>query len=216
MSDKPDEQENAVTPDGDGVAAAQHVADAADSEPSIDQEADPVARIATLETELAELRDQYLRKSADFDNYRKRMLREKEEFAAYSNRDLLSDIVTIIDDFERAIRSADESKDFNAFHDGVLMIEKQFTGMLERKWNLVRFDSVDQEFDPQVHEAVVTEEREGLDAPRVAEDYQKGYMLRDRVLRPAKVKVAMPRSRPAGGEPAQDTNAEATDDPSGT
>ena len=149
-------------------------------------------RIAELEAENAELTDGLLRKTADFENYRKRMLREKEEFVAYANRELLLDIVSIIDDFERAIRSADESHDFTAFHDGIVMIEKQFTSMLERKWRLARFDAVGEEFDPQRHEAMMTEERPDHEQSMVIEDFQKGYMLHERVLRPAKVKVSMP------------------------
>jgi molecular chaperone GrpE len=149
-------------------------------------------RVAELEGEIARVTDGLLRKSADFENYRKRMLREKEEFAAYANRELLLDIVSIIDDFERAIRSADESHDFTAFHDGIVMIEKQFTSMLERKWKLTRFDSVGEEFDPQQHEAMMTEERDDHEQSMVLEDFQKGYLLHEKVLRPAKVKVSMP------------------------
>jgi len=150
------------------------------------------ARIAELESASTELTDSLLRKTADFENYRKRMLREKEEFATYANRELLLDIVTIVDDFERAIRSADESHDFTTFHDGIVMIEKQFTSMLERKWKLVRFDSVGEEFDPRRHEAMMTEERSDHEQSMVLEDFQKGYMLHERILRPAKVKVSMP------------------------
>jgi molecular chaperone GrpE len=149
-------------------------------------------RVAELEAQVAEVTDSLLRKTADFENYRKRMLREKEEFVAYANRELLLDIVSIIDDFERAIRSADESHDFTAFHDGIIMIEKQFTSMLERKWKLTRFESVGEEFDPQQHEAMMTEERADHEQSMVLEDFQKGYMLHEKVLRPAKVKVSMP------------------------
>ena len=154
-----------------------------------------------MEAEVAELTDTLLRKTADFDNYRKRMLREKEEFAAFANRELLLDIVSIIDDFERAIRSADESHDFSAFHDGIVMIEKQFTSMLERKWELTRFDSVGEEFDPQRHEAMMTEDRADHEQSMVLEDYQKGYLLHEKVLRPAKVKVSMPGG--AGASPQE-------------
>lgn len=151
-----------------------------------------VMRIAELEAEVAELSDQLLRKAAEFDNYRKRMLRERESVFVEANRALLLDIVDIIDNFERAIKSADESHDFTAFHDGIVMIEKQFISMLERKWELVRFDSVGEEFDPQRHEAMFTEERPDHAHSMVLEDLQKGYLLRDKVLRPAKVKVSMP------------------------
>jgi molecular chaperone GrpE len=103
-------------------------------------------------------------------------------------------VIQIIDDFERAIKSSEESRDFDAFHDGVALIEKQFTSMLERKWGLQRFDSEGEEFDPQKHEAVTTEEVEDDGETRVLEEYQKGYFLHDRVLRSAKVKVSVPKS----------------------
>ncbi len=150
--------------------------------------------VSELADEISDLKDQLLRKSADFDNYRKRMIREKEELGAYANRELLLDIVPIVDDFERAIRSSEESKDFDSFHNGVVLIEKQFISMLERKWKLVRFDSAGEEFDPERHEAMMTEESDDVEQPTVAEDFQKGYMLGERVIRPAKVKVAMPKA----------------------
>ncbi len=184
--------------------------DAAVSDEGTD-ELDPHAALTELETELAEVREQLLRKSADFENYRKRMLREREELYSFSNRELLLDIVPIIDDFERAIRSAEDSRDFDAFHDGIVMIEKQFISMLERKWKLTRFDSVGEEFDPQRHEAMMTEPVPGHDRSIVLEDFQKGYLLNSRVLRPAKVKVSMPV--PASeGEKALDDGDAATDD----
>lgn len=150
------------------------------------------SKIEELTSEVSSLKDQYLRKQADFENFRRRMQREKAETATYANQQLLLDIITIIDDFERAIKSAEESRDFDAFHDGIVMIEKQFTSMLERKWGLQRFDSEGDEFDPQKHEAVASEPAPGADSAKVAEEFQKGYMLHDRVLRSAKVKVAMP------------------------
>jgi len=180
-------------------AAAETPADAVDGVP------DPELELGKLEHEIADLKNQLLRKSADFENYRKRMQREKEEFASFANRDLLLDIVPIIDDFERAIKSGEESHDFDAFHDGIVMIEKQFTSMLERKWKLVRFDSEGEEFDPQRHEAMMTEPVPGHDHSIVLQDFQKGYLLNDRVLRPAKVKVSMPA---AGGEESRSADGE--------
>ena len=194
-----DHDENQVAAEGnepeDGAVAPEQdeSQSAASSTADIENEtAGPEASISALEDELADLREQLLRKSADFDNYRKRMQREKEEFAIYANRELLLDLVPIIDDFERAIKSGEESQDFTAFHDGIVMIEKQFISMLERKWRLSRFESVGEEFDPQRHEAMLTEEVPGHEQSMVLEDYQKGYLLNERVLRPAKVKVSMP------------------------
>lgn len=149
-------------------------------------------RIAQLESENSELKNQYLRKQADFENYRRRMTRDKEEAVSYANQQLLLDLTSVIDDFERAIKSADESRDYDAFHDGIVLIEKQLTSMLERKWGLSRFDSEGEQFDPQKHEAVMTEPRNDHQESMVIEDFQKGYMLHDRVLRSAKVKVSMP------------------------
>ncbi|TVR90752.1 MAG: nucleotide exchange factor GrpE [Spirochaetaceae bacterium] len=150
------------------------------------------AQISELEAENSELKDRYLRKQADFENFRKRSIREREETVAYSNQQLLNDLVTVIDDFERAVKSAEESRDFDSFHNGIVLIEKQLTSMLERKWGLKRFDSEGEEFDPQRHEAVLSEPSEEFEHPTVLEDLQKGYFLNDRVLRSAKVKVAMP------------------------
>ena len=157
------------------------------------------ARIEELEGELeksdaeiVDLKDQFLRKQADFENFRKRMFREKEDSIQYANSNLISDLVTIIDDFERAIKSSEDSKDFDLFHSGIELIEKQFISMLERKWGLKRFESVNEEFDPQLHEAINMEESDEYDTQVVLEDYQKGYMLHNRVLRHSKVKVSMP------------------------
>jgi len=183
--------ETVVEPDAEAEAEAS-AENGLDEQAGLTPEERLETRIAELEAGNAELTDGLLRKSADFENYRKRMLREKEEFAAYANRELLLDIVSIVDDFERAIRSAGDSDDFSAFHDGIVMIEKQFTSMLERKWKLTRFDSAGEEFDPQQHEAMMTEERSDHEQSMVLEDFQKGYMLHEKVLRPAKVKVSMP------------------------
>jgi molecular chaperone GrpE len=145
-----------------------------------------------LQQENSELKNQYLRKQADVENFRKRMVRDKQEAVSYANQQLLLDLTAVIDDFERAISSAEESRDYDAFHDGIVLIEKQLTGMLERKWGLKRFESEGQSFDPQRHEAVTTEPRGDHESSIVLEEYQRGYTLHDRVLRSAKVKVSMP------------------------
>lgn len=176
----------------DGAAAD---AEGVDERGSSGEEAAGAASgdVAALKAELSELNDRYLRKQADFENYRRRVTREREEIRLASNQQLLLDLTSIIDDFERAIRSSEESRDFDAFHGGVELIERQLTGMLERKWGLTRFDSAGEPFDPQKHEAVTAEERDDTEEQIVLEEYQKGYLLGDRVLRPAKVKVSTPR-----------------------
>jgi molecular chaperone GrpE len=160
----------------------------------------------SLQKRIEELEDQYLRKQADFENFRKRMFREKEEAIKFANSSLIIDLITIIDDFERAIKSAEESQDFTTFHQGIEMIEKQFVSMLERNWGLSRFEGAGEGFDPEKHEALFMEESKDVDSPQVVEDYQRGYLLHNRVLRPAKVKVLMPVSK--SEEAAVDTNQE--------
>jgi molecular chaperone GrpE len=152
----------------------------------------PEAKIEELEKKLADLNDQLLRKAADFENYRKRMVREKQELTDFSNQNLLLDLLPVIDDFGRAIKSAETSKDIASFYDGVIMIEKRFTTQLENKWGLKGFNSVGEPFDPNRHEALQMEKSGEIDEPVVKEEYEKGYLLKDRVVRFAKVKVLMP------------------------
>jgi len=149
-------------------------------------------RVKALSAEVADLKDKFLRKQADFENFRKRMLREREEAARYANAALLTDLIGLIDDFERAIHSGEESKDFTSFLQGITMIEKQLVEMLESRWGLKRFASVGEAFDPNRHEAVQRVEGPSDAKPTVVEDYQKGYYLHERVLRPARVKVMVP------------------------
>ncbi len=163
-------------------------------------------KIAELEQENSELKDQYLRKQADFENFRKRMFREKEEAIKFANSSLLEDLITIIDDFERAIKASSSAQDVESFKTGIEMIEKQFVGLLDRKYGLKRFDSAGTEFDPERHEAINTEETADHDTSMVVEEYQKGYFLHDRVLRHAKVKVSIPVSKEYGAEHDEQDN----------
>ena len=159
--------------------------------------------IAGLAAEVNDLKDQLLRKQADFENFRKRLIREREDAIRFANSNLLLDLVEVIDNFERAIKSSEESEDFAAFHEGIELIEKQFTNMLESKYGLNRFESKDQDFDPERHQAIAVEEKDDIDHQIVVEDFQKGYMLHDRVLRHAKVKVAMPATQSSMDDSAE-------------
>jgi molecular chaperone GrpE len=161
--------------------------------------------VADLEARLAEAKDQFLRKAADFENFRKRMIREKQEAVDFANQALLLDLIPIIDDFERAIQSAGTSKDFNSLYEGIGMIEKRLTSQLETKWGLKRFDSAGEPFDPNRHEALMMEKSAKIDEPVVQEDLLKGYTLKDRVIRSAKVKVLMPET---GGQNSQGETVE--------
>jgi molecular chaperone GrpE len=164
-------------------------------------------KIAELEARLTEAEDQYLRKAADFENFRKRMNREKQDAIDFANQSLLLDLIPIIDDFERALKSSETSRDFNSLYEGIGMIEKRLSSQLESKWGLKRFDSEGEPFDPNRHEALMMEKSAEITEPKVAEDLLKGYTLKDRVVRSAKVKVLMPEN-PAREEPAENAEGE--------
>ncbi|MDR2019264.1 MAG: nucleotide exchange factor GrpE [Treponema sp.] len=161
----------------------------------------PEEKLASLEAQLAEAKDQYLRKAAEFENFRKRMNREKQDTIEFANQNLLLDLIPIMDDFERAIKAAETSQkaaaDFDAFLEGISMIEKRLGVQLENKWGLKRFDSAGEIFDPNRHEAIMMDKSPEITEPVVQEDFLKGYTLKDRVVRSAKVKVLMPEV-PAG------------------
>ncbi|MCE1194928.1 nucleotide exchange factor GrpE [bacterium] len=147
--------------------------------------------IASLRAEVAELNEKYLRKLADEVNFRKRMAREKEETQKYAVASLLGDLIPILDDFDRGISSSDVSKSFDQLHEGVVMIRKQLSQMLENKYALQRFEPKGKPFDPNRHEALFAEPSD-VEEPMVSEVYLPGYALHDRVLRTAKVRVRIP------------------------
>jgi len=157
-----------------------------------------------LGVKLADLNDQYLRKAADFENYRKRMAREKQELTEFANQNLLLDLLPVLDDFERATKSAETSKDFASLYEGIVMIQKQLASQLENKWGLKRFDSEGELFDPNRHEAIQMEKTAGIAETVVKEDYVKGYLLKEKVIRYAKVKVLVPADG-EGGTPDGET-----------
>ncbi|MDR1655727.1 MAG: nucleotide exchange factor GrpE [Treponema sp.] len=160
------------------------------------KELTPEEKIAELEAQLADAKDQYLRKAADFENFRKRMNQEKQTSIEFANQSLLLDIIPIIDDFERALQAAGTGQkspaDFDTLCQGISMIEQRLSSQLESKWGLKRFDSEGEPFDPNRHEALMMEKSAEVTEPVVAQDLIKGYMLKDRVIRSAKVKVVMP------------------------
>jgi molecular chaperone GrpE len=162
------------------------------------------AQLVDLTTQLADARDQLLRKAADFENFRKRMNQEKQGAIEFANQTLLLDIIPVIDDFERALLSAETSAELvelpagKALLDGIAMIEKRLVSQLESKWGLKRFNSAGEPFDPNRHEAMMMEKSPDVEEPMVKEDFAKGYTLKDRVIRAAKVKVLMPQEEGSG------------------
>ena len=127
----------------------------------------------------------YLRLMADFQNFKRRVEKEKSDIYAYANEKLVSQLLDVIDNFERALlhEEADDS-----YVEGMKMIFKQLTGVLE-KAGLEEINALGEEFDPNFHNAVMTEDNDDYDSGKVTEVMQKGYLLNKKVIRPSMVKV---------------------------
>ncbi|EMB25876.1 nucleotide exchange factor GrpE [Treponema denticola] len=158
----------------------------------------PEKRIEELETICRDWQDQYLRKAADFENYRKRMIREKQEAIDYANSNLLLDLVQVLDDFDRAIdagKTQGGEAANNAFVEGVVMIKNQMVSMLSSKYGLSYYPAKGEAFDPNLHEAVSMIQSPDVKEAVVGEELQKGYKLKERVIRHSKVMVLMPAEK---------------------
>jgi molecular chaperone GrpE len=173
--------------------ADKHVPEPADAapvtaDPSDVQEAVVVDPLEDLRRERDDFQDRWLRKSAEFDNYRKRVERERREQADQAVVSLMHDLLLVIDDFDRALTVA-SGPEAEAYRRGVELIHQKLTDLMKKR-GVHTFQSVGTDFDPNRHQAVVQESSPEHREGEVIEELQKGYMLGERLLRPAMVKVA--------------------------
>ena len=151
------------------------------------------AEAAVDPAELTRQRDDYydrlLRKTAEFDNYRRRTDRERQQLAESAAADLIKELLPLVDDLERALKAEAGSDATDSVRRGVELILKQLLDTL-RKRGVAPIDAIGQDFDPHFHNAVTYEHAEGRRDGEVIEEFARGYMLGDRLLRPAMVKVA--------------------------
>lgn len=155
-----------------------------------------VAEIETLseeldrvQAEMEETKDKFLRGLADFDNYRKRVARERAQLTKCANEDLIKQLLDVVDNIERALNAASDSDDLEGFKKGIELIYEHLKGILTKE-GLCPIVCLGEPFDPNYHEAVMALEKEGHDSDKVVEEIQKGYMLDGRVIRPSKVVVS--------------------------
>ncbi len=139
---------------------------------------------------IAELEDRYLRLVAEFDNFRKRRQREMEDLARFCTEGLLSELVPVLDALDRAIASSEGIRDYQAFHDGVVLILQQFSDVLRRQ-GVEREEPVGLPFDPNRHEALAARPHDEIEEDCVIQVVEPGYVLNGRVVRPAKVVVSL-------------------------
>jgi molecular chaperone GrpE len=133
--------------------------------------------------------DRLLRKTAEFDNYRKRIERDRQSMAESAAADLVRDLLPLVDDLERALKADANVEAAEAYRRGVELIHRRLLEIL-RKRGVKPIEAVGADFDPHFHEAVAHEAAEGRREGEVIEEFARGYMLGDRLIRPAMVKVA--------------------------
>ena len=171
----------------------QELAGAEDAEEEIEED---------VSAELEALREKYLRLSADFDNYKKRLAKEKQEIRDFGNAQKLKELLFVVDNFERAIEHSEESHgektDFVAFLDGIKLVHAQFLSSLEN-FGVTAIDSAEgTSFDPSYHEAIYKEHSEIHKSGVIISEAQRGYLLNGRLLRPSMVSVSQGAEKPSG------------------
>lgn len=147
------------------------------------------AEINKLEQQIAELRDKYLRQVADFDNFRKRTAKERLELIQTAGRDIISELLPILDDSERAEKQLDSAQDVSALKEGLKLVFGKLKSTLQSK-GLKPMDSIGSDFNPEFHEAITEIPAPGENMKgKVIDEVEKGYYLNDKIIRFAKVVV---------------------------
>lgn len=168
------------------AAGEENAAEAAAQEVGLSLE----EQLAAKEKEAKENWDRFLRERADLENYRKRVGREKEELLNYGNKSLLEEILPVVDSLERALAHASEDG-LGAVVEGIRMTHAMLLSTL-KKFNVTPIEAVGAPFDSAYHQAMAQVPTDQHEPNTVVEEYQKGYMLKERLLRPSMVSVATP------------------------
>ena len=159
----------------------------AEAEEACDKGAEAEAAEETAkDPEEEALNAKYLRLMADFQNFKRRTEKEKNDIYAFANEKIVSELLNVIDNFERALAASAEG---DSFAEGMKLIFKQLQGVLE-KYGVAEIEALGQDFDPNFHNAVMMEDSTEYESGKVTEVMQKGYMLNNKVVRPSMVKVA--------------------------
>lgn len=158
-----------------------------------EKEISPNEQIKLLTNEIDLYKDRWLRTRAEWENFRKRTLKEKAEWIMNANEQLILEIADVLDNFERALESGKDHKDYPAFYKGIEMIYEQLMNLLKKR-GLTEIETVGKEFDPRYHEAVANIESDKYEENIVADKIQTGYILNNKVIRHAKVAVSKGKS----------------------
>lgn len=151
--------------------------------------------LETAQAEAAEAKETLLRKVADLENSKKRLQAEKEKSVRLANKALLTDLLEVLDNFDRAFSAAAAEESSDAIVDGVKLIENQLVSLLDNKYDVKAFESVGELFDPEKHEAIALGEASENGEQIILNEYQKGYTWGESILRTAKVIVSAPGNK---------------------
>ncbi|MEC0232634.1 nucleotide exchange factor GrpE [Paenibacillus alba] len=172
------------------AAEGEQETTAQDSQTEASEEVKEVSELEAARVQAEENYQRLLRVQADFDNFRRRARAEKEDFAKYASLKLIEQLLPIVDNFDRALSSSKETKDFDALVKGLDMTYRGIDQLLTAE-GLKSIESVGHPFNPEFHQAVMQVESDEHEEGIVVEELQKGYMLKDKVIRPAMVKVSV-------------------------
>jgi len=150
------------------------------------------ARIEAKEKELKETYDRLLRVTAEYENYKKRMAREMDDFRKYANQSLLKEMLSVVDHIELALQAVSDAGPDQSLAEGLNLTLKELQRILE-KFNVKPIDAVGKPFNPEFHEAILRETSGEVSETTVVREMQKGYMINQRLLRPSLVVVAVPK-----------------------
>jgi molecular chaperone GrpE len=171
------------------VFAENEASEKTEEMPAQEEAQDPTEqKVAELQGKLEEADNRYLRLQADFDNFRRRSRIELEASAKYRAQSIITDLLPAIDNFERALKMDVDNEQAKSLKQGVEMVYRSLLDALKNEGVEV-IEAVGKEFDPHLHQAVMQAEDENFGPNIVVEEFQKGYMLKDRIIRPAMVKV---------------------------
>ncbi|HCB92794.1 MAG TPA: nucleotide exchange factor GrpE [Selenomonas sp.] len=186
INNKADEEENQAEEEAEQSPYAADNGESQQPEVDVKNVDELEAEITKLQEAVAAEKERTLRLQADFENFRRRTAKEKEELAAVITQEFLKDMLPLVDNFERAM--AAEGKDLETFQKGVSMISTQLFGIL-KKHGLEPIDTEGKKFDPNFHQAVMRIENPELEDETIAQELQKGYIAKGRVIRPSMVQV---------------------------
>jgi len=171
-----------------------------DKEKVVDPLKEMEARLESLEQEAKENHDRFLRVSAEFENYKKRAAREMGDFRKFANESFVKAMLPVVDNLDRAIESSSNDKNTNtSVVEGVNMTLREILKVFEQ-FSVIPFESLGKTFDPGFHQAVMQEENEEYPDNTVLNELQKGYLIHDRLLRPAMVVVSKKKETPENEE----------------